>query len=186
MSKLYCYADETGQDTRGRFFLVALIITQKAREGLRDRLQNIERLSGKATKKWTNTPLAQKKTYLQELFRTAAFQGTIFYREFLGTTDYLTCTIEAIAQGVAHKAPRVYQATVIIDSLGKREGMAVGAGLRRRGIHVKKVRGIPHRSDEFIRLADAVAGFTRDYREGADYTRVLYQKATRSAVIKPL
>jgi hypothetical protein len=186
MEKLYCYVDETGQDTRGRFFLVALILTQVQREDLRQRLQAIERRSGKVAQKWTDTTLAQKHAYLQALFHTTAFQGTMFYREFAGRTDYLTCTIEAIAQGITHKAHATYRATVIIDSLGKREGILVGASLRRRGVHIKKVRGIPHRSDEFIRLADAVAGFTRDYQEGAAYARQLYPQATKRAILAPL
>lgn len=186
MQKLYCYVDETGQDTKGTLFLVALVITGDARETLRKALVDYERRSGKSIKKWTNTTLEQKKTYLQEVLQVKLFQGRIFYRSFSHTTDYLDCTIEAIVQGIAKQAIPDYKVTVVIDSLGKREGKTIGTRLRRRGIRVEKVRGVPHRSDEFIRLADAMAGFVRDYLEGKHYANNLYQQAMQSSAIVQL
>ncbi|MBI3660034.1 hypothetical protein HY230_06130 [Candidatus Acetothermia bacterium] len=149
-------------------------------------LRDYEKRSGKAAKKWTNATLEQKQAYLTELFASPTFRQKILYREFSNTTDYLSCTVEAIAQGIAKKAPQNYKATIIIDSLGKREGQTIGARLRRFGVHVEKVRGIPHKSDEFIRLADAMAGFTRDYTEGAAYARTFYQEAAKAGVIEKL
>jgi hypothetical protein len=32
--KLYCYVDETGQDTLGQFFIVSVVITEDIREKL--------------------------------------------------------------------------------------------------------------------------------------------------------
>ncbi len=184
--KLYCYVDETGQDTQGRFFLVALVIVDQEREDLRGHLKRREKRSGKAAKKWTQATLEQKKGYLTEILQTHALQGKIFYREFAHTTDYLACTLETIAQGVAKKAGQEDRVTVIIDSLGKREGKVVGARLRKQGVRVEKVRGVPHKSDEFIRLADAMAGFIRDFLEGAAYADTFYQKAVRLGMIEAL
>ncbi len=186
MHKLYCYVDETGQDTKGALFLVALVITGDERETLRRVLADCERRSGKIIKKWTNTTLEQKKIYLQEVLQTKLFQGRIFYRSFSHTTEYLNCTLEAIVQGIAKQAIFNYKVTVVIDSLGKREGKIIGTRLRRRGVRVEKVRGIPHRSDEFIRLADAMAGFVRDYLEGKSYAGNLYQQAIQSGVMTQL
>ena len=53
--KLYAYVDESRQDTRGRFFLVAVVITEQERDVLRRQLAEIERTSGKETHKWTKT-----------------------------------------------------------------------------------------------------------------------------------
>lgn len=186
MQKLYCYVDETGQDTFGVLFLVAIVIVAGERENLRNLLRQIEKTSGKITRKWTNTTLSQKQTYLSEFLRSKRFQGAIFYQTFAHTTDYQECTIEGVAQALAKKVSQDYKATVIIDSLGKREGKAIGTKLRQRGIHVEKVRGLPHRSDEFIRLADAMAGFTRDYLEGAAYALSLYRRAEKMGIIKQL
>ena len=52
MQKLYCYVDESGQDTEGKLFLVSVVITGSEREGLRNKLRKIEQMSGKGTKKW--------------------------------------------------------------------------------------------------------------------------------------
>jgi hypothetical protein len=55
--KLYAYVDESGQDTLGELFLVSVVVTGEAREGLRKKLRTIERASGKQTKKWRKARL---------------------------------------------------------------------------------------------------------------------------------
>ena len=40
--KLYCYVDETGQDTEGRLFLVSVVITEQEREEFARELEQIE------------------------------------------------------------------------------------------------------------------------------------------------
>lgn len=60
MQKLYCYVDESGQDTRGALFVVALVITGEAREQVRTALQQIEERTGKH-KKWKKTIPSSKK-----------------------------------------------------------------------------------------------------------------------------
>jgi len=43
MPKLYCYVDETGQDTEGAFFLVVVVLVAgEVRERLREKLLKIE------------------------------------------------------------------------------------------------------------------------------------------------
>jgi len=59
MQKLYCYVDESGQDTEGRLFLVSVLLTSSEREGLRGRLREIEQTSGKGTRKWTRSTRKQ-------------------------------------------------------------------------------------------------------------------------------
>lgn len=39
MKKLYCFVDETGQDTKGKFFLVSVVL--KGEEGLNDLEQKL-------------------------------------------------------------------------------------------------------------------------------------------------
>ena len=50
--KLYCFVDETGQDTKGEFFLVAVVIKEaEDLETLQEKLSEIEKLSKKKTEK---------------------------------------------------------------------------------------------------------------------------------------
>jgi len=186
MQKLYCYVDETGQDTKGRFFLVCLVITSSERDILRALLSQAEVRSGKHKLKWTKATLAQKQAYITTALSLIDLRGKLLIAEYPQRTDYLTCTIDAIAKGVTRVAQPGYRATILIDALGKQERKIVGTRLRRAQIHIEKVRGVRDEADEFIRLADAVAGFTRDYREDKTYTARLYIRAQRQGIIVKL
>lgn len=45
--KLYCYVDETGQDTEGDLFVVSLVVTGDERDELLKLCESIEKKSGK-------------------------------------------------------------------------------------------------------------------------------------------
>jgi hypothetical protein len=53
-------------------------------------------------------------------------------------------------------------------------------GLRQLNVRVRKVRGINDQSDQFIRLADALAGFVSDSLEGEVVLRELYNQALKN------
>src|SRR5438105_2668794 len=61
--KLYCYVDETGQDTYGNFFIVSVVVTGDVRESLVARLEQIEKASGKGNVKWTNSRSSFRVAY---------------------------------------------------------------------------------------------------------------------------
>src|SRR3954465_8051576 len=77
--KLYAYVDESGQDTLGELFLVAVVVTGEAREGLRKKLRTIERVSGKQAKKWRKARLTERVAYLQSVFQLSELIGCIYY-----------------------------------------------------------------------------------------------------------
>lgn len=185
IKKLYCYVDETGQDTHGEFFLVAVVIVGSNREEVRALLRRIEHASGKGIKKWTKATRKQRQAYMESVIQIAEFREKLFYAHFEGTTDYLPCVLHTVAQAVTTvAADQSYRVTVLIDGLGKSERHKVGAGLRQLKVKVKKVRGLRDESDAFIRLADATAGFVRDYLEGQAYVKQLYQKAVARGVMQ--
>mgnify|MGYP000732879227 CR=1 FL=1 len=45
--KLYCYVDESGQDTKGALFFVSIILTRAENNNLREKLEKIEQQSDK-------------------------------------------------------------------------------------------------------------------------------------------
>jgi hypothetical protein len=51
-------------------------------------------------------------------------------------------------------------------------------------VAVHKVQGRRDESDEFIRLADAMAGFVRDALEGNQQMGVLFERARRQGLIE--
>jgi hypothetical protein len=58
--------------------------------------------------------------------------------------------------------------------------------LRERQINVRKVKGARDESEPIVRLADAVAGFLRDFLEGQEYAEPLYRKARQDGVIQEI
>lgn len=186
-TKLYCYVDESGQETQGRLFIVAVVIVGVERETAREVLKQIEAESGKGHKKWTKATRQQRRNYLEALAKLKAWPGTIYCLDFERTTDYQAATIQAIAQAIrATVDESPYRATVLVDGLGKAERRRIANGLRDQQINADKVRGLRDESDEFIRLADAAAGLVRDYREGQAYITPVFERLKARGLIKEL
>ncbi|TSC53670.1 MAG: Uncharacterized protein LiPW39_129 [Parcubacteria group bacterium LiPW_39] len=109
--------------------------------------------------------------------------GCLYYSKYKATRAYVDLSILSVAKALHDKAKVPYEATVFVDGLKRAERPRFGAGLRKLKIRVRKVRGIRDQSDEFIRLADAVAGFVRDSLEGDQIMKALYEK-TAGKIIK--
>ena len=127
--KLYCYVDESGQDTRGALFVVAAVIAAEDRERVRDLLRFIEHESGKAKRKWTKATRRQRHSYMKRVLQSTLLHGCLFYARFSQTTDYLLCVLHTTARALTISASgQPYQATVLIDGLQKGERPRVGQG----------------------------------------------------------
>src|SRR6266571_2924966 len=63
--KLYCYVDETGQDTMVAI-VVAIVVADSHRDDLQRWLEVVERESGKKTK-WMNTSDKARHAYIEAL-----------------------------------------------------------------------------------------------------------------------
>jgi hypothetical protein len=187
MQKLFCYVDESGQDTKGQFFVVAVTIVGKDRDEMRKFLEQIEIDSGKKKTKWRRTKVELKIAYFEKIITSRHFDGSIFCTISRESTTYRDTTIVTIASAInEYRSGERYKASVFIDGLKKSEVKMVGTGLRRIGIHTEKVRGVRDESDVFIRLADSVAGLARDYFNKEKFALEIFQKATKKKVIKLL
>jgi len=186
--KLYCYADETGPDTKGKMFLVAVVITtSELREAIERNLEDLEGKSGKGILKWRLTSIPKKRSYLLGILRIGALQGSLFYAVYRDTKDYFKLIAKTLANAViAVSGGRDYQATIYIDGLRKTEITQVVNFLSMEGIKRRKVKGLRDESSAYIRLADALAGFFRDYEEGESYTKGLFQLLSTKAQLKKL
>lgn len=182
VQKLSYYVDETGQDTEGTLFIVAMVVAKGDQDTLRTFLSQCEQASGKGKKKWTKATRKQRQAYMESVVQGAAFQGRLFFCRFHETREYLACLCESIARVTTAIAGTLRAPVAIfIDGLGRNERHKVGTLLRRRQITVDKVRGLRDESDELIRLADALAGFVRDQLEEDTYPQ-LYQRAVHRGV----
>ena len=183
MSKIYCYVDESGQHTQGDFFSVAVVIvnaTELRDEGER-RLLDVERRTGKGIAKWTNTNYVKKESYLRAITDLAELKSCLFYSIHTDTRSYVGATVDTIARVVQQHTTNTdtYKLIVVVDGLHKKERQQIARGLKQAGVVYKKVRGVRDESSAWIRLADAIAGFSRHVYENKPYTRSLYSDMQR-------
>jgi hypothetical protein len=65
-TKLFCYVDESGQDTRGRLFIVSVVVSSQEREELREVCAEFEQETGKGRLKWVDAEPRRRLAYLQQ------------------------------------------------------------------------------------------------------------------------
>jgi hypothetical protein len=142
--KLYCYVDETGQDTQGRLFLVSVAISETERDALLQRLESIEHASGKGKLDWNRAENAARLRYIETILTTAVFKGELFFSLYRSTTEYLACTAVGIAKAIQPYTISEYKAAIFIDGLkSKHEVQQLTHQLRKLGVQVKSSKRIP-------------------------------------------
>ena len=182
--KLYAYVDESGQDTSGTMFLVSVVITGEERDAARRALQTIERASGKRERKWTRCRVRERAAYIEQCLERAELLGPVYYSHYRNTRSYVDLIILSTAKALHTRVMDRPTATVFVDGLVYAERRRFAAGLRKLNVVVRKVQGRRDESDEFIRLADAIAGFVRDGLEGDQHMEVLFERARRQRLIE--
>lgn len=184
VTKVYVYVDETGQDTRGRLFVVAVVVISSNRDRLRKELQKIEGRSGRVGRKWTKSTTAQRQKYVELLLGNKKLAGCCYYNMYEGSGAFDDLTILSTARAINEKVKADYKAIVVIDGLQKSKYPRYAAGLRGLNIKTRKVKGIRDEADEFIRLADAIAGFVRDYANGVRWVKPFFNEAVKKGFVK--
>src|SRR3990167_1464281 len=172
VSKLYCFVDETGQDTAGKLFFVAVVLKDIGNlVVLEEKLLSAESGSGKRKLKWKKVRKDIKKKYLNQILNINILKGSIFYSIYENTKEYSKLTSLTIAKAVLAKEDQNYTATVIIDGLNEKERQVVRMELKKLKIKYRKIRGMKDEQSVFLRLADAMAGFMIEVYEEVDYTK---------------
>ncbi len=187
MQKIYCYVDETGQDTKGELFLVSVVITENERDQLRGRLENIERLTRKGRRKWMKARTKQKVSYIREVLNIPSLANKLCYAIYRhATNDYLSSTVLATAQAIKTYISGDYRATIFIDGLPQSLVPWFGTELRHLRVKAEKVRGMRREeSDAIMRLADALCGFAREVDKGNNKELIeLFKQGTQKGYLK--
>jgi uncharacterized protein DUF3800 len=184
--KIYCYVDESGQDTEGLLFLVTVVVASEEREVLIREAEKIEQASGKSLKKWHRAEFTRRVEYIKAILSSPLFTRSLFFAHYTESKAYLDLTVYATARAILQRAQGPYKATVVVDGLSRTDVPRFARGLRALHIAVHKVRGTKDESDALIRLADALAGFVRDYLAEEAYARELYRTLHAERVLKKL
>lgn len=187
VQKLYCYVDETGQDTEGKFFLVAIFLKeQPGIESLEKRLLAAEQSSGRHLSKWQKTNLKSKIKYLVLIKDFKALHGTLFYSIYLQTKNYTPLVAFSVAKAILSKPIGASIVSVIIDGLNDKNRDIVRKELKKMRIRYKQVRGMKDEQSVFLRLADALAGFLRDASELQEYTKLIVADFKRTLAVSEI
>jgi hypothetical protein len=186
MQKLYAYVDETGQDTKGRLFVVSVVITGKNRDKLSETLERIEQDSGKRKRKWTKAGRRERLAYINRLLDyRKLFARCLFSTRFSKPGRYLILEAVATAQAIIHyTGAQPYRASVFVDGLSRTERRPFAKQLRSLGIRVEKVRGLRDEASAFIRLADAIAGLVRAALEGDPRAHTLKDELIKAKILR--
>lgn len=174
--KLYCFVDETGQDTKGNFFLVVVILqNQEDLENLRKKLLKSEKLTKKNLLKWTRCPFKVREKFLSELTKIKELRGSVYYSSYYDSKEYIALISLTVAKAILSKEDRNYAVTVIIDGLKDKEREEVRRELKKLKIKYNKIRGMKDEQDAILRLADCISGLLRDFIENQKYAKQIYR-----------
>lgn len=185
--KLCCYVDETGQDTEGRFFLVcAVVLGQSIRDDLEMVLEGIEEKTKKKKLKWGNTIVNVKKDFLQEIAKTDGLKQTLFYSVYRNTKRYAYLTSETVAKAVKATTKEECFVLIVVDGMNKKEIEKMRADMKTLGIRYRHIRGMKDEQNVFLRLADSLAGFIRDYLEGKKYAQVFFDDFVKRGFLQEI
>ncbi|KKQ17040.1 MAG: hypothetical protein US31_C0023G0006 [Berkelbacteria bacterium GW2011_GWA1_36_9] len=178
--KLYCYVDETGQDTEGDIFIVVVIIVIKDKHEFENYLEKIENLTSKKKIKWSRLRVREKLFYLEKIVSSEEFEKNIYFQKFNNSMKYHDLTVLTIAQAINMFIKRnkieEYQATITVDGLSKTEKFRMAKTIRNLGIKTRKIRGAKDESSSIIRLADMTAGFVRQTFSDKNYFKKIKAK----------
>lgn len=185
--KLYCYVDESGQDTKGRLFIVSVIITKDDRDEICNLIEELEKRSGKKATKWLRSKVKIKIAFIKAVINSRSFRGKIYFTIVKNNTNYQQITFEAIALAIrCAKTTDKYKASIFIDGLSRPAEKSAGPIIRNLGIRTEKVRGVIDESYPLIRLADAMAGLIKEKCEGIGYAEKLYKEGIQVGTLKKI
>lgn len=177
----------TGQDTRGQFFVVSVVVLAAEHEALLQQLEAIETRSRKKRRKWQSARFAARQTYINELGNLRRLSQSLFFEIFHQAQDYTQLTVFATANAIRQRAQGVDQALVFVDGLRKNEAQHFDRLLRAERVKVKKVRGVQkEQNNALIRLADALCGLVRDAEERQQWAEVALKRLQRKGLVEAL
>lgn len=189
MRKLYCYVDESGQDTKGYLFVVSIVITEDNRENILDELNSIEQESGKGRVKWHSARPQYRERYMKALSQSSILRNKSFFDTFTNSDQYIEMTSYATAKAIAKKSSTAadYRVSIYIDGFRQKEIHRFSKGLRALNIRRRKVVGVKRdENNSIIRLADAICGLVRDAEDGQPWAKNMLATLVKKKIAQAL
>ena len=109
--KFFCYVDESGQDTKGELFIVAVVVADDEREQLREACEEIENTSHKGQRKWTKTTHRWRAAYVAQVLTHPIFRAKLNFAIYRHAQDYSVLTVQTVALALNATGEPNYHAT---------------------------------------------------------------------------
>ena len=187
MQKIYCFIDESGQDTLGSFFIVATLVVKHEKEKLGVLMENLENDTGKGKAKWNKAIHSKRMDFIMKLISNKNIRGNLYYSLY-SEIGYDSFTILSIAKVINKiKVKTEQKVNVYVDGLTKNKAVKYTGELRKLGVKNSRVKGV--RKDEnnvFIRIADSLAGFVRyaEYKKDREAKNMLNKALKKKIIIE--
>lgn len=184
--KLYCYVDETGQDTGSEFFIVVAVVSDKEQNLLRDQLLKAEFSAKVGLRKWHKSQFKRNRQYLQLILEKGIGREEIYFGRYKKPIPYFLPMLETLEKSILDKAKGDYQSIVYVDGIDRKKAAELTNALRLRGIKLKFVRSVRDESEPLIRLADRWAGCIRAGFSGKEIDKEILERAKNKKYLKKI
>ena len=174
--KIFCYVDETGQDTGAAFFLVVAVVSAGEQYSLREELLRIEAESGIGQRKWHKARGERRLRYLNLVLRRNLLPEGVFFGSYRKPTPFFFPYLEVIERAIKAKAGGRYAARVYVDGIDRLKAAELTNALRDRGVILEMVKSRRDESEPLIRLADRWAGCLRAALQGSTLEKGIVQE----------
>ena len=128
--KLYCYADESGQDTASNFFIVVAVLSDQNQDEFRDALVSVEQRAGVGHSKWHNAKPVRRLRYIELTLERRVGEGDVFFSSYPKPLPYLLPMIEVLERAIKMKAAPSYTARVFVDGIDRKKAAELTNALR--------------------------------------------------------
>ncbi|MBI3261190.1 DUF3800 domain-containing protein [Candidatus Berkelbacteria bacterium] len=184
MKTVWCYVDESGQDTKGDLFVVVTVIISD-KNVIDSYLESIEKNSG-VQSKWRKTQHNRRMKYFEAILDRSNLKDTVYIAKFPHSGKaFVDLTILAVAKALKRfEISAKVKIIIIVDGLRKNERHRFAAGLRKLGISPNKVRGAREESTSLLRYADMVLGLSRDAFEGKKYAKAIENRLIKKKILR--
>lgn len=186
IQKLYCYADETGQDARSSVFIVAAVVNEQEQNSARQQIVAAEQEAGIGLSKWSNGSQDRRIKFLRLVLERSIGNEDIFYGSYKKPIPYFFPLLDLLANAIKAKARLEYQTKVYVDGIDRKKARELTNALRIQGISLEMVRSRRDESEPLIRLADRWAGCVRAALEGNKEAKALVEQAKQAGYLREI
>ena len=175
--RLVClYLDDSGQQSHGRFFVVAGLAIWRDRAAVSQALRQAEADSGKHQRDWSKTTESRRVAYLRQACEEPTLRGQIFYHIHRNhsPSQQMGLRGDGVQAAIAAFAAK-NQRAIYYEGLTRSNQDILRFDLRRRGLKCE-MRNARFDKHAEVRLADSLAAMICKVRFGADganYTSLL-------------